>query len=131
LHCATAAALLLCAAAVMVLQLEVKVMRVPAGTATADVLQQHMEAPSSTSNSSSSSLPALTPSMLASMPAAFELKTQSVCLAGVDLPQLLPAAAALPSNLQLLPGLAEDVAAAREKAAEAARAGDVAKQGKE
>jgi hypothetical protein len=121
-----AAVLLLCAAAVMLLQLEVKVLQVPAGTATAVVLQQHMAAPSS---SSSSSLPALTPSMLASVPAAFELKTQSVCLAGVDLPQLLPAAAALRSSLQLLPGLAEDVAAAREEAAAAARAGDAAQQG--
>jgi hypothetical protein len=69
--------------------------------------------------------------MLVSIPAAFELKTQSVCLAGVDLPQLLPAAAALPSGLQLLPGLAEDVEAAREKAAEAAQEGDFAQQGEQ
>lgn len=67
--------------------------------------------------------------MLPSIPAAFELKTQAVYLAGVDLPALLPAAAALPPVVQLLPGLAEDMAAAKDEAAAALLRGDTQRQG--
>lgn len=126
---------------VVCLQVEVRVLNVAPNCPAAAVLQQHIAAahqlsvdPPSQSNDSSShsssGAAVLTPSMIPSIPAAFELKTQSVCLDGVDLPTLLPAAAALPPAVQLLPGLAEDVTAARDEAAAAALMGDVQRQSK-
>jgi hypothetical protein len=154
--------------AVMLHQVEIKVLLVPAGSAAAAALALHMAAAAaaahgsssthcnereqqqqqqqlppksqehSGSSSSSSSLHQqpvleLRPSMCWDIPAAFELKTQSVCLAGLDLPQLLPGAAALPNlhhKQMLLPGLAEDMAAARSSYEAAAARNDHQRQGR-
>jgi hypothetical protein len=82
---------------------------------------------SSSSDGSHSSL--LRPSMTASIPSAFELRTASVCLWGLDLPLLLHPSAALPPQYEVLPGLADSVEAARvavETSAAAAAAAAVA-----
>lgn len=67
----------------------------------------------------------LSPSVSAAVPYAFELKTASICLAGLDLPQLLHPSAALPPQFEVLLGLAgsvEDAQAAVQAAAAAVAA---------
>lgn len=54
----------------------------------------------------------LRPAVAHSLPAGFELASQSVALWGLDLPAHMPDTAALPA-LALLPALADDLAAAR------------------
>jgi hypothetical protein len=112
-------------------QVEVKLLQVQLGTAAAAALaqlitHQHEQhdrgrggSSSSSSTGGSQQHTCLRPSMCPDIPAAFELKAQSVCLAGVDLPALLPRCAALPPLYSTLPGLAEGVAAAREAGAAA------------
>jgi hypothetical protein len=74
-------------------------------------------------HSSNSKVAELSPSVSAAVPYAFELKTASICLAGLDLPQLLHPSAALLPQYEVLPGLAgsvEDAQAAVQAAAAAA-----------
>jgi hypothetical protein len=101
-------------------QVETKLLQVQPGSTAAHMLAELLQAGAGAhDHPQQQSLRQLPPSVCADIPAAFELKTASVVLAGVNLPLLLPACAALPPAHQLLPGLADGVAAARQAAAAA------------
>ncbi|KAF8066381.1 hif1an [Scenedesmus sp. PABB004] len=125
-----AAALRAEALALGLTKLEATVLQAAPGSAAAAALAAHAAAASVAPAPApgGAALPPLGVALLPGVPCAFMLKTQAVTLRGIDLPSLLPPAAALPPGPMLLPALAEDLDAARRAADEAAAAGDADRQ---